>query len=276
LVIVDTNKNIQRIVDRAKSYLPLYDAGVTPGKLRDVFFGDPENNDAMSVPQMPYLYVTTRPSRQNTRRDKGILSSQNARQLTVEYELVIISKSNAKSVEAQKQMNDIIKNLTTLIEIDPLFTSPITGLDPIFSRSVISDIPNDEATRGQLINRTSIILLATIGTSFALDIAGFTDIPLISKPIEREIENTENIFDTARIRKNTAPISETHSLFAEMEYDETLITAIRTAKRERTTIPITLKRPSSSSLFNGRIVEISNGAQFDQIETFTIRFEVIH
>ena len=276
MVIIDHSKNIQRIVDVIKADSSLFDSGKTVGKLRDIFFGDPENNDKFSATQLPYLYVSTRSNLQTTRKDTGITSSENARQLTVEYELVIVSSSNAKSVIAQKQMYDIIKNLNNMVETDPLFKKPVTNDDPVFSRSVITDIPYEESTRGKLLISVSIILLATIGEAFSLDIAGFTDIPLIGKPIEREIEITENIFDTNRKRKGTSPISEIHSFFAVMQYDETQLAAFRTRKRARDVISITLNRPSSTDSFDGKITEVLNGADFDQIELVTIRIEIIH
>ena len=274
---MDHNKNIQRIVDKILADPSLYDKGKTPGKLRDVFFGDPENNDKMSAPQLPYLYVTTRGSLQTTRRNHGVALPENSRQLGTEYKLVIVSRSDAKSVEAQKQMYDIIKNITALTQADPLFKKPVTNDDPVFSRSVIADVPYEEATRGKLLISVSIILLATIGNSYTLDIGGFTNIPLISKPIEREIEVTEDIYNTARERKNIPPISETHSLFAEMEYDDAIIESLRVSKRARTVIPATLKRATTTTTFaKGRITEITNGSPFDAIETFIIRYEVIH
>ena len=273
MVTIDNTKNINRIIAKIKADTNLYDSGKTKGKLRDVTFGDPENNDKMSVPQLPYLYVTTMSSLQTTRRDIGITSSENARQLNVQYELVIVAKSDARSSDAQKQIYDIIKNLITLTQADPKFTDPDTSLDPIFSRSVISDIPYEEATRGKLLISVSIILLATIGEAFSLDISGFTDIPLIGKPIEREIETTEDIFNTARERKGTSPISEIHSFFAVMQYDSAVLAALRTSKRARAVISATLHRPTSNESFNGKITEVLNGtANFDDIETVSIRF----
>ena len=85
-------------------------------------------------------------------------------------------------------MYDIIKNLNTMVETDPLFKKPVTNDDPIFSRSVIADIPYEESTRGKLLISVAIILLATIGEAFSLEIEGFTDIQVIGKPIERGME----------------------------------------------------------------------------------------
>ena len=277
MVVVDHTKNIQRIVDVILADDNLYDNGKTVGKLRDVVFGDPENNDKMSAPQLPYLFVTTRNSLQTTRRNYGPALPENSRQLGTEYELVIVASSNAKSVIAQKQMYDIIKNLHAMTQADPLFLKPVTNDDPVFSRSVIADVPYEESTRGKLLIQVSVILLATIGNSYTLDIGGFTNIPLISKPVEREIQITEDIFNTARQRKSTPPISETHSFFAELEYDDTIIESLRVKKRERAVIPATLKRPDNTTTFSKvRITEITNGSPFDQIETFIIRCEVIH
>jgi len=120
------------------------------------------------------------------------------------------------------------------------------------------------------------MLQCQIGSGFTLDIAGFSGIPLISKPVENEVQTFENLYDKARVRKGTAPINETHSFFAEMEYVEAQVSALRTQKRNRAVISATLTRPSGTTVYSGKLVEISNAATFDQLETVIIRFEVIH
>ena len=66
MVIIDHNKNIQRIIDLIKKDTAVFDDGVTAGLLREVNFGDPNNNIKNSIQQKPAVYVTTRNSIQQS------------------------------------------------------------------------------------------------------------------------------------------------------------------------------------------------------------------
>ncbi len=274
MVINDHAKNIQRIVDKLKADSSVYDEGATKGKVRNILFGDPENNKKLPQSLKPYIYVTTRNSLQTTNRDVGVVNPIDSS--TTEYEIVIVADSRSKSEVAQKQLYEILKNVRANLESDPTFKHPDTNDDPIFVRSVITDVPLDPETRGKLTTSLSIILLATIGADHTLTVSGFTAIPIRSVQ-ERGVEITEDIYNTARVRKNTAPISETHSLFVEIEYDESQFNQFWTDKGNRAKIPVTLNRPSGTSNYTGKITDISNPIEsVDGIKTITLKFEIFH
>jgi len=272
MVTIDNNKNIQRIVDVIKADTNLYDSGATPGKLRDVFFGDPENNNKQSSPQLPYLYVTTRKSLQKTRRDIGITLAENAGQIVVEYELTIVAKSDAKAIEAQKQIYAIVKNLTALTQTDPTFKDPTSGIDAIFSRSVISEINNDESTRGKLVTSITVVLLATIGSTFLINFPAIGDVLFLSRPSFPEgiVFDDDNIQDGTR---TITPNGDFGSFFG--EYESTF--ALDAAFRAKLGIEenITYKKGTQTRIINVVYVDVNPTVSFDNIERSIIHLEIV-
>ena len=274
MVVIDHKKNIQRIIDRLLDDTAVYDSGATKGKARAIVFGDQPNNLKLPNSLKPYIYVTTRDFLQTTKRDFGVINPIDNN--SVEYEIVLVADSRSRTEESQKQLYDIVKNVRSNLEADPTFKHPTLANDPVFTRSIISDVSWDQQTRGKLTTSISIVLLATVGIGYTIDIAGFTGIPLQSI-LEREIEITEDIYSTDRIRKNSAPVSETHSIFVEMEYVESQVAQFRINKRLRIKESITLHRPSTSTAYSIRITEISNDTPvLDQIKTVTLRLEIFH
>lgn len=272
MVVVDHNKNIQRIVDVVLDTDSLYDKGVTPGKLRDVFFGDPENDDKMAASQMPYLYVTTRSNLQSSRRDIGISLAENSRQLVVEYELTIVAKSDAKSIEAQKQMYDIIKNLTALTETNPTFLKPVSNDDAVFSRSIISEIPTDESMRGKLVTSIAIILLATIGSTYTINFPTIGDVVFLSRPNNPDgvLFGEDNEQDGTRV---VTPNGDFGNFFG--EYESTF--ALDAAFRAKYGIEenITIKRGTDSRIVKAVYIEINPTHSYDSIERTILHLEIV-
>ena len=264
---VDSTANINRIIQILSNDTPL--AAI----IRTFQFG--EDNHDIHDGNFPYLLVTT-PNRPITSRDTfGIGDGNSDPQTTVQYLIkgFVLEKNSEKS-ETQKY--DILKLVIDIIRSNPRLKDPVLLNDPKCIRSTILSVDDSPDSRGKENQGFVIVLQCQIGSEFPLDIAGFTAIPLISKPIERETEITENVYNTARIRKGVSPITEIHSFLAEMEYIEAQVSAFRTQKRNRAVISTTLNRPGSSTTYSGKLVEVSNGASYDQLETVTILFEVIH
>lgn len=230
MVTVDHNKNIQRIIDVIKADSSVFDNGSTPGLLREVNFGDPNNNDKKSINQKPAVYVTTRDSIQSTTYTNGASLPNNPTQITVEYEIVLLAISKAKTVDSQKQLYALMTNLQNLFKADPTFVIPPNlpnpGTDPIFSRSIVNQVPWDGDTKGQLITSISYVLTATIGTSVILDIPGIGQLPLLSIPTNQEGEE----WDANRIQDGTRVITgkgDFGNIFAEYETSPSLDVSIR-------------------------------------------------
>jgi len=272
LTSIDYEGDINRIIAILKNDSGLFPAAsVGDGKLRNILFG--EDSHKIHDGSFPYCLVTTPDRPFQTKDSFGIGDGSTDPQHTVQYLIRVFTKEGRPQV-AEKNLYGFIKKVTDILKANSRLKEPVGLTDPKCIRSFV-DIPR-LGERGDEIQSVEVTLTCQIGSEFTLDIAGFTAIPLISKPIERETEITESTYSTARIREGMAPIFETHSFFAEMEYVEAQVAALRTQKRNRAVISITLTRPSGATVYSGKLVEISNGAAFDQLETVTILFEVIH
>lgn len=272
MVVIDHNKNIQRIVDKILADDTLYDKGKIEGKLRSVLFGDPENQNKKAVIMKPYAFITTRNATQTTRYQFGVTDGSNINQQTVEYELTIIAQSNIRTVQSQKQLYDIVKNLRTLVETDPTFLKPVTNDDAIFSRSIISEAPWDTKMKGKLITSITLILLATIGTAFILDIPGIGKLKLLSKPSAPE----GIIFDEDREQNGDRVGTEKGdfgSIFAEYECNETTNAVLRAKFGTEESIDLIMGTVTRS--INVLYVEISPTASFDEIERCVLHMEIL-
>ena len=249
MVVVDHIKNIQRIIDRIISDSTLFDSGETIGLLRSVEFGDPPNNVDSSRP-MPYAYVTTASDLQETSPEIGVSVPDNVLSVTVEYQIVVVAHAKDRQVNSQKQLYDLIKNVRTMTESDPLFSDPTSsGDDPIFIRSIVNNVNWEEQTRGQLVTVITTTLLATIGALFFLSVPGITDpIPLISKPLDRDIDSIEDILDDTIILKDTAPIKSKRTITAEFESTSTITSKLREIKDSRASDSFTLTSPTGDEL----------------------------
>ena len=272
MVVIDHNKNIQRIVDKIKADIILFDSGKTVGKLRAVFFGDPEYEKKEAEIMKPYLYVSTRDATQTTRYQFGVTKGANVNQQTVEYDLTIVAQSGIRSVESQKQLYDIVKNLRTLVETDPTFLKPVTLDDAIFSRSIISEAPWDTKMKGKLITSITLILLATIGKAFTLTVTGIGVITGLSKPSAPE----GIFFDADREQSGKRVGTEKGdfgSLFFEYECDETTNAALRAKFGIEESVTLTFG--ASSRILNVLFVDINPTASFDEIERCVLHMEIL-
>ena len=183
MVVTDHNKNIQRIIDVIKGDVAVFDNGETEGLWRSVIFGVPDNNDKNSIKQKPAVYVTTNDSIQSTRYNFGYSIPNNRNQVTVQYNIVLLAVSKAKTESSQKQLYSLMKNLELLFEGNPTFTDPANpGTDPVFSRSVVNLVPWDKENKGQLITSITYVLTATIGVAYLANFPGIGDVILLSKP----------------------------------------------------------------------------------------------
>ena len=265
---IDFAGDIDRIIAILRNDTTLNDT------IREIKFGE---SDYLEYNEpAPYILVTVPNSPFKTRDSFGIGEGSIDPQHSVQYLIKIIADSAKDAEVVERELYGYIKQVTDILKANPRLKDPDTNDDPKCIRSFIFDVPLDADKRGKEGLVATIGIQCQVGSEFTLDIAGFTGIPLISKPIEREIQTTENIYNTARIRKGVAPVNETHSFFAEIEYIEAHVSALRTQKRNRAVISATLTRPSGTTVYSGKLTEISNGASFDQLETVTIRFEVIH
>jgi len=274
LVLVDHNKNIQRIIDVIKDDSAVFDNGVTPGLLREVNFGDPDNNSKNSIKQKPAVYVTTRTSIQKTSYPYGTETSGNVNSKTVQYEIVLLAVSKEKTEKSQKQLYALTKNLRVTLETDPKYSDPANpGTDPVFTKSIINEVPWDSKTKGKLITSISFILIATIGQTSLINIPGFGDLELISDTGD-EGRNSSGIHDDdgdTKISKG----ANVGSRFFEYEYDTTTYEILENIIFADNELVLTLKYPGGDRAYNTKLVYQRDSVRFDGIRTVILQADKI-
>ena len=274
MVIIDHNFNIQRIIDVIKGDIAVFDNGETVGLLREVNFGDPNNNDKNSIKQKPAVYVTTSNSIQKTSYPYGTETSGNVNSKTVQYEIVLLAVSQAKTELSQKQLYELVKNLRTTLEADPKYSDPTNpGTDEIFSKSIINETPWDTKTKGQLITSISFILIATIGQTSLINIPGIGDIDLISDTGDEGRNSTgiHNDIGNTKISKG----ANVGSRFFEYEYDTTTYESIETLITADNELALTLKYPGGDRTYNAKLVFQRDSVRFDGIRTVILQADKI-
>jgi len=323
MVAVDHAKNIQRIINVIKDDSTVFDDGVTPGLLRVVNFGDPNNNEKNTIKQKPAVYVTTRNNIQSTRYSFGTGFSNNQNQVTVEYEVVLLAVSKEDTVRSQKQLYSLMTSLENLLESDPTFTDPTTdnsppssvwnllgaepvtfapwetgtnyvvldnvifeGLfyecnedhlsddgDPIFTRSIVNQVPWDPQSKGQLITSITFVLSATIGANFSIDFPNIGNVILLSKPNAPE----GVVFSDDRQQSNPnrviTPNGDFGAIFAEYESAPGLDDQFRAKFGTEETI--TINMGNSTRQVKVVYIEINPTAQFDEIERTILHMEIV-
>ncbi len=274
MVIIDHNKNIQRIIDVIKGDVAVFDDGETVGLLREVNFGDPDNNDKNSIKQKPAVYVTTSNSIQKTSYPYGTETSGNVNSKTIQYEIVLLAVSKAKTESSQKQLYELVKNLRTTLEADPKYSDPTTpGTDEIFSKSIINESPWDTKTKGQLITSISFILIATIGQTSLINIPGIGDLDLISDTGDegRNSIGIHNDVGNTKISKG----ANVGTRFFEYEYDTTTYESIETLITADDELELILKYPGGDRTYNAKLVFQRDSVRFDGIRTVILQADKI-
>lgn len=278
MVVVDHNKNLQRIISRLKADTNVFDEGETTGKPRQILFGVRPNDKPLDQPMKPYIYCTTRDFLQKTRRDFGVSTSDSINQITTEYEINVIADSRSRTERMEEQLYDIIKNTRAALEFDPLFSDPADqGEDPVFSRSAISEVNWETDSRGKLTGIVSIILLATIGSEFTITLPTLGLIPLLSQPNNPEgilfqDDKTQNGSVLNRVITENGDFG---SLDVEYESTETLDSAFRAKIFAGIEEAVTLNVGTANErTLTVKYIDINPTAQFDAIRRSIFHMEI--
>lgn len=274
IVVVDHIANIERIIDVIKDDSNVFDNGATPGLLREVNFGDPNNNNKNSIKQKPAVYVTTNDNIQSTRYNFGYSIPNNRNQVTVQYNIVLLAVSKGKTLKSQQQLYSLMKNLELLFESNPRFTDPANpGTDPVFSRSIVNQVPWDKENKGQLVTSITYVLTATIGIAYSANFPTIGDVILLSKPNAPEgivfSDDREQTFPNRVLTEN----GDFGSL--DVEYESTV--ALDDSFRAKFGVEedITISTASGNKVYHIKYISINPTAQFDSIERTILHMEII-
>lgn len=140
-MVVDHNKNKNRIVSILKANTDVFDSGVTVGKLRDIYVGQrvPENTSGSN--NIPFLYVISG-NPILTKKPRGIV--QNNKQtyfdIIARYSLHIIAIDRGKAVKSEEELDNIEFAVTTALENNFELRNPETDDDPICISSFIERV----------------------------------------------------------------------------------------------------------------------------------------
>ena len=195
-------------------------------------------------------------------------------------EIRVFVKYNFKLDTETQNLHDIETQISTLLKAASLSNNLELASSFRWARTQILDNPHNvhgiqSTLRLTITEVKSTSGLGNIGGSSTISLGALSDIPFLDKPAERETEINENIYNTARQRKALSPITDVHTFLGEIEYTKARMDELRTLKRNKAVItPITYKRPGvADEVFSGKIVEISNPAPFNNIETIIFQIE---
>lgn len=280
MVTVDHNKNINRIISRIKADSNSFDPS-TVGKLRDVVFGNPNNRVKESFASMPYVSITTKEATQKTSYPYGITLGNDIPQVTVEYKISLVVASKEKTQKSEALLYTLLQNLRTTLTADPSFRllTP-TPIDPIFTRSILNQVPWNPESIGQLVTSIEFILLATIGSIGTIKMAtvnGDIPIQIISEAPDNEVEGYAPQFNTELLLKGYAPTGSQRSKSIEIDHIESITDELRTLKRLRKPFSLTTTDINGSITVQNAIISqlTSNIARIDSIKTDLIQFLII-
>jgi len=266
LVTVDHSKNIQRIIDVIKADPLVFDNGVTPGLLREVNFGDPNNDDKKAIKQKPAVYVTTKTSTQLTSYPFGIENNGNVDDITIQYDIVLLAVSKEKTETSQRQLYSLMTNLRNTLTNNVQFTDPANpGTDPIFSRSIINEVPWEPKMKGQLITSVTFSIIATIGGGLVITIPGFGDLDLISDSGDDGRNNTVISNDEGNTKRSKGAFVGIR--FFEYEYSTTTFESLENIIEIGSPLDLVIKYPSGNITYPAKLEYQRQTKRFNGIRT---------
>lgn len=198
---------------------------------------------------------------------------------TNRFEVVVFLRYGFPLDVETQNLFDIEKEILSELEAAVLGNNTITLETKKWQRSEIADNPmNVHGIQSTLTVMVQELKSTTgdgvLGAQMTLTLPGLADMPLLDKPIERETETNEIVYDSALNRKALSPISDVHVFLAEIEYTEARMTQIRLLKRARSVIIATLKRTGmADEVMTGKISQISDVAPYENISTITIQID---
>ena len=280
MFITNHTKNIPKIIDVIKNDPNVFDDGATTGLLRAVKFGNPNNREEKSFASMPYVYVTTKESIQRSTYPYGITTGNQIPQVTVEYKITVVANSKLKTQKSEELLYNLLKLLRTTLSADPTFKNPTSDDDPIFTRSVLNQVPWEQDTIGQLVTVVDFILLATIGSIGTISIPpinGGIPIQIISEAPDSEIEGYSPQLNDKLLVKGYAPTGSARTKSIEIDHISTITEELRTLKRTRRPFVLTTVDIDGTSKNHNAILSqlTSNIARIDNIKTDLIQFLII-
>ncbi len=274
MVTVDHIVNIQKMIDNMLLDPVLFDSGSTIGKLRSVQFGDPSNKIDNSKP-IPYAYITTDDSIQETSYDFGTANVDSLGSVTIRYKITVIAQAIDRTENSQKQLYNLIRDVRSFFEANPRqYDIDDPPNNPIFARSVINKVSWKSETRGTLVNVISFILKATIGDLITATFPGIGDVILLSKPNAPEgIVFSDNKEQKPTPNRVITENGDFGSLF--VEYESTVALDDTFRAKFGVEEDVTITTASGAKIYHVQYIDINPTVPFDGIERSVLHMEII-
>lgn len=140
-MVVDHDKNKNRIVSILLADSTVFDSGATTGLLREIFVGRRAPKAISGSNAAPFLYVTNG-NPILTKRPKGIVQSnaQTYYDVTVRYNLNFIVRSKDKIENAESLLDDLELLISTSLENNFQLLNPTSSDDAICISSYIERV----------------------------------------------------------------------------------------------------------------------------------------
>jgi len=177
------------------------------------------------------------------------------------------------------QQKSIENSIIKALDATALGQSKIYVLNKTWSRPsalVPKPVPHMLSTLIALVTEpTSTTGAGQVILQYTVDFPSLLAMPLLSKPVARETESFESIYNDQRQRKELGPTGDTRQEFFEVEYTDARMSQLRTSKTTRAAVAVTIHRPSGNEVLTGRIADLSHGGEIGGVETITISYEVL-
>jgi len=148
--------------------------------------------------------------------------------------------------------------------------------DPIFSRSIIADIPYNTETRGKIITSITLVLSGTVGSLGTITAGSLGTIQLLSEPPDQDAEDFGRHYNDKRVMQGLAPLGNFRLYFIEIEALDSSVNYFRTQKEAKVKFEITVTdSQGNKEVFNVHTRLISKGTTINSVPTALITFEIV-
>ncbi len=205
---------------------------------------------------------------------EGVEADPRITKINQRFDITVRVKQKSSGTDDVVRIKAIEDAILPALDATALGQSQIFVLNKTWSRSgelSVKPVNHLLSTLAVLVtDLTSTTGSGQIIQDMTVDFPGLAGMKLLSKDIEREIENMEDVYNFARVRVDMAPTSDSRTWFGQVEYTDARMTQLRALKSARGKITFTVNRPSGAEVLGGKIIAVDHGGQLPDVEIITI------
>lgn len=215
----------------------------------------------------------------NAVEPEGTEADPRVTNISQRFDIQLRIRKRGGGTDEVAQQKSIENSIIKALDATALGQTKIFVLNKTWSRPaglVLKPVPHMLSTLIALVTEpTSTTGTGQVILQYTVDFPSLLAMPLLNKPVARETESFESIYNDQRLRKALGPTGDTRTEFFEVEYTDARMTQLRTSKDARGKISVTINRPSGAEALTGKIADLSHGGEIGGVETLTIAFEVL-